>query len=210
MFQNLPEGCGRSLGKTFEYITNKQEPPITPVERQILDWHCANLEYGCAAHLDLVDLHEWDQDDQFEFSGEHCMLEKGYVSKLTLISAQHFAHINSHSLIITLLFSYGSVAEGLTEGLDLRFSSPIAEVRYQPSVQGGEGEAGNNAQVTLLDGTVVQGDALLLTIPLGVMKTGILFNNQIASIKRLQETLNFLLHFRTGNPLLSIASVSVC
>ena len=48
------------------------------MEKQLLDWHCANLEYGCAAHLDLVALHEWDQDDQFEFYGEHCMLEKGY------------------------------------------------------------------------------------------------------------------------------------
>jgi hypothetical protein len=51
-------------------------------EKQLLDWHCANLEYGCAAHLDLVALKEWDQDDQFEFHGEHCMLEKGYVRSL--------------------------------------------------------------------------------------------------------------------------------
>jgi hypothetical protein len=72
------------LGKTFDYIVSQQDPPLTMMEKQLLDWHCANLEYGCAAHLDLVALHEWDQDDQFEFYGEHCMLENGYVYYLAI------------------------------------------------------------------------------------------------------------------------------
>ena len=55
--------------------------------------------------------------------------------------------------------------------------SPVAEIRYQPSVQGGE-EGGSaskeegSAQVTLADGTVLQGDAVLVTVPLGVLKKG--------------------------------------
>ncbi len=54
-------------------------PPLSDLEKKVVDWHLANLEYACAARLELVALHEWDQDDQFEFSGEHCMIERGYV-----------------------------------------------------------------------------------------------------------------------------------
>jgi lysine-specific histone demethylase 1 len=39
----------------------------------LVDWHMANLEYGCATDLSAVSLHHWDQDDEFEIPGDHCL-----------------------------------------------------------------------------------------------------------------------------------------
>lgn len=56
------------------------EAYITPEERRVLDWHYANLEYGCAAQLGLVSLPHWNQDDPFGgFGGPHCMVKGGKV-----------------------------------------------------------------------------------------------------------------------------------
>lgn len=40
-------------------------------DRQILDWHFANLEFANATPLINLSLKHWDQDDDFEFSGSH-------------------------------------------------------------------------------------------------------------------------------------------
>ena len=42
---------------------------MTPQERHVLDWHCANLEFANAAPLSALSLKHWDQDDDFEFTG---------------------------------------------------------------------------------------------------------------------------------------------
>lgn len=40
-------------------------------DRQILDWHFANLEFANATPLHNLSLKHWDQDDDFEFTGSH-------------------------------------------------------------------------------------------------------------------------------------------
>ena len=40
-------------------------------DRQILDWHFANLEFANATPLTSLSLKHWDQDDDFEFTGSH-------------------------------------------------------------------------------------------------------------------------------------------
>jgi len=40
-------------------------------DRQILDWHFANLEFANATPLSMLSLKHWDQDDDFEFTGSH-------------------------------------------------------------------------------------------------------------------------------------------
>ena len=42
---------------------------LNPRDRQILDWHFANLEFANAAPLNKLSLRHWDQDDDFEFTG---------------------------------------------------------------------------------------------------------------------------------------------
>jgi lysine-specific histone demethylase 1 len=52
-------------------------------ERQVLDWYYANLEYACATDLKYLSMNNWDQDDPYEFQGQHLMLSDGYSSMLT-------------------------------------------------------------------------------------------------------------------------------
>ena len=40
-------------------------------DRQVLDWHFANLEFANATPLSCLSLKHWDQDDEFEFTGPH-------------------------------------------------------------------------------------------------------------------------------------------
>ena len=51
---------------------------LSPRDRQILDWHFANLEFANAAPLSKLSLKHWDQDDDFEFTGSHLCCREGY------------------------------------------------------------------------------------------------------------------------------------
>lgn len=54
---------------------DEDEPPsdvyLSSEDRQILDWHFANLEFANATPLQNLSLKHWDQDDDFEFIGHH-------------------------------------------------------------------------------------------------------------------------------------------
>lgn len=47
-------------------------------DRQILDWHFANLEFANATPLSNLSLKHWDQDDDFEFIGSHTTGERDF------------------------------------------------------------------------------------------------------------------------------------
>ncbi|PWA67645.1 LSD1-like2 [Artemisia annua] len=66
-----------SLGSVLERLRQMYTVATKPEEKQLLDWHFANLEYanaGCLSHLSAV---YWDQDDPYEMSGDHCFLAGG-------------------------------------------------------------------------------------------------------------------------------------
>ncbi|KAJ8979454.1 hypothetical protein NQ317_006768 [Molorchus minor] len=44
---------------------------LSSKDRQILDWHFANLEFANATPLSTLSLKHWDQDDDFEFTRNH-------------------------------------------------------------------------------------------------------------------------------------------
>ncbi|XP_044739760.1 lysine-specific histone demethylase 1A-like [Chrysoperla carnea] len=59
-----------------EKLTELENSPPSDVylsskDRQILDWHFANLEFANATPLSNLSLKHWDQDDDFEFTGNH-------------------------------------------------------------------------------------------------------------------------------------------
>ena len=60
--------CSTSLFDSDVYLSSK--------DRQILDWHFANLEFANATPLANLSLKHWDQDDDFEFTGPHLTSEK--------------------------------------------------------------------------------------------------------------------------------------
>uniref|UniRef100_A0A8C1GFV2 Lysine-specific histone demethylase 1A n=1 Tax=Cyprinus carpio TaxID=7962 RepID=A0A8C1GFV2_CYPCA len=74
-------------------------------DRQILDWHFANLEFANATPLSTLSLKHWDQDDDFEFTGSHLTVRNGY----------------------------SCVPVALAEGLDIKLNTAVRQVRYTSS-----------------------------------------------------------------------------
>ena len=128
---------------------------VGPLELRVLDWHMANLEYGCSARLDQVSLPYWNQDDVYGgFGGPHCMVQGGF----------------------------GAVPESLAVGLDVRLGVPVREVAYSLGGHApgeGKGTAGSGprggpgcVRVTTASGEVFEASAAVITVPLGCLKAG--------------------------------------
>ena len=47
-------------------------------QARAVQWHLANLEYGCAASLGNVSLAWWDQDDEHTLTGDHAVVSDGF------------------------------------------------------------------------------------------------------------------------------------
>jgi lysine-specific histone demethylase 1 len=82
------------------------DPPpdtyLSTSDRQILDWHFANLEFANASPLGDLSLKHWDQDDDFEFTGSHLSVANGY----------------------------SSVPVALAEGLDIKLKTIVQTIKY--------------------------------------------------------------------------------
>jgi lysine-specific histone demethylase 1 len=59
-----------------------------------LGWYWANLEYACACDLSCLSLRNWDQDDPFDFQGDHLILVDGYKAMLKPLSKGLHLHLN--------------------------------------------------------------------------------------------------------------------
>ncbi|UYV73518.1 KDM1A [Cordylochernes scorpioides] len=112
-------------------------------DRQVLDWHFANLEFANATPLHTLSLKHWDQDDDFEFTGSHLTVRNGY----------------------------SCVPVTMAEGLDIRLSTAVKSVRYNTNGHDNHGVEvvcynTRNPQGVLS----FKGDVVLCTLPLGVLK----------------------------------------
>ncbi|KAI3809954.1 hypothetical protein L1987_19558 [Smallanthus sonchifolius] len=66
-----------SLGSVLEKLRQLYTVATAPEEKQLLDWHFANLEYANAGCLSQLSAAYWDQDDPYEMGGDHCFLAGG-------------------------------------------------------------------------------------------------------------------------------------
>lgn len=66
-----------SLGSVLETLKRLYAVARSTEERQLLDWHLANLEYANAGCLSNLSAAYWDQDDPYEMGGDHCFLAGG-------------------------------------------------------------------------------------------------------------------------------------
>lgn len=120
-----------------------EEELLSPLERRVMDWHFANLEYGCAALLKEVSLPNWNQDDVYGgFGGAHCMIKGGY----------------------------STVVESLGEGLCIHLNHVVTDVSYSTKASGLLDIQHNKVKVSTSNGSDFFGDAVLITVPLGCLK----------------------------------------
>ncbi|KAK7405193.1 hypothetical protein VNO78_06392 [Psophocarpus tetragonolobus] len=68
-----------SLGSVLETLRRMYNVTRSTDEKQLLDWHLANLEYANAGCLSNLSAAYWDQDDPYEMSGDHCFLAGGNI-----------------------------------------------------------------------------------------------------------------------------------
>lgn len=95
--------AGRPARSSVEHEGLKEEI-LSPLERRVMDWHLAHLEYGCAASLQEVSLPYWNQDDIYGgFGGAHCMIKGGY----------------------------GAIVDSLKDGLHIHMNHKVTEVCYE-------------------------------------------------------------------------------
>lgn len=120
-----------------------KEDILSPLERRVMNWHFAHLEYGCAALLKEVSLPHWNQDDIYGgFGGAHCMIKGGYSTVIESIAKDLNIHLNH---IVTDI-SYGTNESGSIDGDAYR------------------------VKVSTSNGHEFLGDAVLVTVPLGCLK----------------------------------------
>ena len=137
--------CGAdTLGDTMDdaIMQYQQILDLTPQDLRLLNWHHANLEYANAANVSQLSLGYWDQDIGNEFEGEHTEVIGGYTQ----------------------------VPRGLwqsPEPLDVRFNCAVRAIQYSAEPQ----SPGVPATIQCENGEVLEADYVVVTTPLGVLKT---------------------------------------
>ncbi|KMT17612.1 hypothetical protein BVRB_2g035630 isoform A [Beta vulgaris subsp. vulgaris] len=66
-----------SLGAALETFNQVCGDAVTDEEKNLFNWHFANLEYANAGLLTKLSLAFWDQDDPYDMGGDHCFLTGG-------------------------------------------------------------------------------------------------------------------------------------
>ncbi|GLU04539.1 hypothetical protein SLE2022_216790 [Rubroshorea leprosula] len=129
---------GRGNGGQFS-----KEDILSPLERRVMNWHFAHLEYGCAALLKDVSLPHWNQDDVYGgFGGAHCMIKGGY----------------------------SRVVESLGEGLSIHSNHVVTNISYGTQDSGADHNQHGKVKISTSNGSEFSGDAVLITVPLGCLK----------------------------------------
>lgn len=136
MQMSLEEGLelGLKIRRSESNKNDEKDEILNPLERRVMDWHLAHLEYGCAASLQDVSLPYWNQDDIYGgFGGAHCMIKGGY----------------------------GAIVDSLKDGLHIHLNHTVTDVFYQTE---------KKVKVLTGNGKEFNGDAVLVTVPLGCLK----------------------------------------
>jgi lysine-specific histone demethylase 1 len=130
-----------------EAITQYQDLiNLTPVDMRLLNWHHANLEYANAAPVTSLSLSGHDQDTGNEFEGAHSEIIGGYTQ-----------------------LPRGLM--NLPTKLDVRFGRVIDSIHYD---NGDDSNGPLTTRIVCTDGEVIEADEIVITAPLGVLKTSMI------------------------------------
>lgn len=114
---------------------------LSPQDMRLLNWHFANLEYANAVNVDKLSLGGWDQDIGNEFEGEHAQVIGGYQQ------------------VPRGIWQYPSK-------LDLQTNKAVSRVVYNEGAN-----PDPTAKIICDDGDVFDASHVVLTTPLGVLKS---------------------------------------
>jgi monoamine oxidase len=134
-----------TLGQTMDEGIKQYQSilDLKPRDMRLLNWHHANLEYANAVSVNQLSLSGWDQDIGNEFEGEHTEIIGGYQQ----------------------------VPRGLWQcptKLDVRFKAAVKSIHYNTE----DRNIGKAVKIICTDGEVFEADEIVLTTPLGVLKSG--------------------------------------
>ena len=148
-----PLARGSNGGEHGAATASKGDGDVT---LEIFDWHLANLEYANAARVGKLSLRHWDQDDIWEMLGQHAFLPGGN----------------------------GQLVEALAEGLHVLYRHEVTAVEISrkgasvtarslvPSGNECGEDEGDLGYRSYGEEVTFQADAVLVTVPLGVLKQG--------------------------------------
>ncbi|KAF2482210.1 flavin-containing amine oxidoreductase-domain containing protein [Neohortaea acidophila] len=148
-----------SLGSVMDDAIRQYQDlvQLTPQDMRLLNWHHANLEYANAAPITSLSLSGHDQDTGNEFEGAHSEIIGGY-----------------NQLPRGLM--------NLPSKLDVRVDRVIDSIHYN---QDAFSESDYSTKVVCTDGEVIEADEVVLTVPLGVLKSDMIdFDPPLPAWKR--------------------------
>ncbi|WIA28969.1 hypothetical protein OEZ86_011504 [Tetradesmus obliquus] len=147
-----------------------KQASYTAEQLELLDWHWANLEYGCSAALTEVSLPHWNQDEEWGgFGGPHAMVVGGFGQAMQGLAQQ-----------------LGDALRLSTAVVKIEYSQPEQQQQQQPPQEGAD-QAGSDkpeqpadaapqqpaaVRVKTAQGEVLEAALVLVTLPLGVLKAG--------------------------------------
>lgn len=95
-------------------------------DRQVLDWHFANLEFANATPLSDLSLKHWDQDDEFEFTGSHMT----GIKLIGTFKSGLNRSLTTRFLELKVRNGYSCLPIALSEGLNIKLSTAVKKIKY--------------------------------------------------------------------------------
>ncbi len=122
--------------------------------KQLLNWHLANLEYANGVRLEHLSLAYWDDDDPWEYRGQHALLPAGFSALCEGLAAE----------IICLKLD--------TEVELIEHDENFVRVHCKPASQQDRDHETNQNQMKQTE-RIIEADAVIVTVPLGVLKASL-------------------------------------
>ncbi|KND01802.1 uncharacterized protein SPPG_03593 [Spizellomyces punctatus DAOM BR117] len=169
-----------SLGEMFDYHLSRHPKRVMlrPLDWRLINWHIANLEFANAASIDQLSLYNWDQASHLgQKIGGGCFvasIETSYPSHQHGFEGDH-AMIPGGYGQVPHAYAFGMDSEHAV--LDIKFEKTVDLVSVDPVT--------GEVTVECADESLYQCDALVMTVPLGILKSNsIVFDPPLPAWKR--------------------------
>jgi len=123
-----------TLGNALERVRNAFKDVVKKTsspENDLWHWHLANLEFANATRLDTLSLGQWDQDDPYEFGGDHEWLPRGNSRMIAALARDlpiFYETVVKEIEMVSLDASSGTVAARVTTATGSVFVADAAVV----------------------------------------------------------------------------------